>query len=253
MDLLSNNSTIIETGDILLFSGIKYSSIAIQLGTLSKYNHTAIALWMKTTEQYNLINEDNGDVIFDNVVNNSIGSELYVLESSEGGSYDILTQTRKFGCRVIRLRDVLTDYDEVAVRKINHDRDERLTSVIVSMINDYKNKNYDTSPMSIAMAPMSITITDNSNETFCSELVAEYLYRLGLIPDIMRAEHPPKHFIPKDFHTNTGKIGDNVFTTDARIIYTYDYDFLLKYGIYIIIILLLLFAVIVRFKIRRNR
>lgn len=246
MDSFTNKTIDIKTGDLLLFSGIKHYSVNLQIALCSKYNHIGIALWIRTNEKYSMLDYENGQINLNEFIDNDSPSDLFVFESSEGSSYDLLTQKNKFGCRLVRLKDIIKYYDEISVRHINIERGPIFYERLNKLLEDYKNVDYDTSPFNLVLAPLGISVQENNKETFCSELVATYLYRIGLLPIIQEAKYPARYFLPKDFSEKSEKIPNNTFIGELETFYLYKYDFLTRYGIYIIMFLLLIFLIFIR-------
>lgn len=242
--------TDVETGDILLFSGVIKESVLIQIGTRCKYSHVGIAVWLKVNESYDVKDSESSVIKYPQIANNDKGSELFVFESNSGSSYDVLTQKSKFGCRLIRLSDIMIYYDEIAVRKVNLTRDQVFYQKLHDIIYDYKDIDYDTSPFNLLLAPMNMSITSDTKNTFCSELAADYLYKVGAIPEYRRIEYLPRYFIPKDFYIESEKIPTGTFSGESKVIYSCDCDFITRYGIYILLIVILIFLVILRVSIQ---
>lgn len=249
MDLFTNESVRVETGDVILLSGVYKESVMIQVATRCRYNHAGIAIWMKIKENYDVLSGNQGSIGVLDFVDNSEGSELFIFESSGGSSYDILTKKNKFGCRLVRLSDIMIFYDEISVRKVNVERNTLFYDRLKNFILLYKDVNYDTSPFNLIAAPLGISITENSEEVFCSELVAEYLYSIGALPIYRKEIYPPRHFVPKDFVEVSDKVPTGTFSGELQVFYRYSGDFLKRYGTLIILILFLIFLLIVRLSI----
>ncbi len=247
MEFLDDYSNI-KTGDILVFSGTENTSIFIKLGTQCVYNHIGIALWLKTNENYSVLSENEGDIKIEEFHDNSDGSDLFIFESSEGISYDILTQKTKFGCRIVRLKDTIKFYDKIAVRKLNIQKSDFFYNTLNNFINEYKDIDYDRSPFNLMLAPLGLSVGSSEKNTFCSELAAEYMYRLELFPDSQKILYPPKQFLPKDFVIKNKKVPQDAFDGDIEVIYDRPSQNIKTYGIFIILFLVLIFALIIKYS-----
>jgi hypothetical protein len=235
----------IETGDIFLLSGILKPSISIQIGTKSKYNHCGIAVWLKTNEVYSMLGSNGDSVRLPGVVDNTIGSELYIFESSSGASYDILTKKDMFGCRLVKFSEIIKYYDHVVIRKVNVTRDNIFYEKLKTFILSYKEVGYDTSPFNLTLAPLGVSVVNDSTEVFCSELVALYLYYIGMIPEYRKATYPTRYFLPKDYSGTSEKIPTGVLGAEL-VVFSTDDEFLSRYGILILLIVTLIFLIIIR-------
>lgn len=217
----------IRTGDILLFSGIVKTAISIQLGTLSRYNHIAIAVWLKLSEVYDLLEVNHGGIKQFSFADNSNDSVLFIFESSSDPSYDVLTKKEKFGCRLVRLSDMIRYYDTIAVRRVNITRDDSFYTKLKDFIFSYEDIDYDLS-LNLIFAPLGMTVLKKDGSVFCSELVAEYFYQLGIIPETQREKYPSRYFVPKDFLGTNPKIPIGTFSGDEEIAYNWQYGWMYK-------------------------
>lgn len=168
----------IRTGDILFYDNRGVSSLLIKAGSLSSWTHVAIAIWLK-----------DGDTL-----------TLCVFESDGMKAYDILTGEFRSGVRLTPAKGSFNTTRKVNYRKI------LLTPIgildeTVKFIERFKGFNYVSK--SVLILSRFRTDVDFSEGIHCSELVAEYLRQVILLP-------VPHLFIDPDDLNNisfSGKLG----------------------------------------------
>lgn len=155
------NLDTIDTGDILLFkSTIGKNSLPVILGTRSDWTHTGIAVWQDSPRQ------------------------LMVFESNRN--------TGGVGLR--SFESVMDKYELIYSRKINYVRGVGFETLLQNFILAYDGKPY-TSPIHIPLIPF-IPFTDPGLS--CGELVARWLYALGLLTPVLKKKDFV-NYIPSDY------------------------------------------------------
>ena len=131
----------LQTGDLLLFSqkGSCLSTL-IEKCTQSKFSHVAIILKNPT----NISPELKG---------------YYILESSIEIKRDTIDNKKKFGVRIRKLKDAVTNYKgTIYWRKLNCLRDDKFYLNIKMLYEDVRNILYDVNPVDWFKAAFGIDI-----------------------------------------------------------------------------------------------
>lgn len=93
----------LRTGDILLFSGSSFMASAIKLFTASRWNHVGMACWCELT-----------------LKNGKVEKDLFSFELGSQAFTDLMTKKPTcLGVRMVRLADIASMYDLIAVRRLN--------------------------------------------------------------------------------------------------------------------------------------
>lgn len=248
MDIFEEKSNLIETGDILLMKCNEGFSLFVRQIINSNWSHVAIAVWLKTNESYDFV--DNNIELYENTNDNS-NKDLFLFESSEGSSYDILTREIRFGCRLIRLRDVIKYYDQIAVRKVNLNRNKFYYDNLTKFIKSYKGVSYETSIVQFISNGLNLSISKPDGDLVCSDLVARYLKYFKLIPDWYSIDFPTYSYAPNDFSAiekgqNKGKLRPIIFKGDEIMVYNFENEFIYTYGSYFLLLIILIILLVVR-------
>lgn len=250
MDILGENYLNVETGDILLMKCNESFSMFVRKVMNSNWSHTAIAVWLKTDEEYNIV--ENNQEFYENTDSLS-DKDLFLFESSEGASYDILTRNSDvFGCRLIRLRDVIKYYDQIAVRKVNVNRNKFFYDNLKNFVKSYKGVSYERSMFQFISNGLNLSIIKSDGDVVCSDLCARYLKYFNLIPESYAIEFPTSSYKPNDFSTEKseheliGKIHKSTFIGNEIMVYNLENDFLYTYGVYYLFLIAFIIMIVIR-------
>lgn len=189
------SSTDLDTGDLLLFTSTSLFGRLIEFFGKSKYSHVAIVLKDPT------------------YINPSMHG-LFVLESGYEGVRDYEDHTVKFGVQINRLENVLHNYNNIYVRKLDCSRNEVFYNSLKDINKNIHGKPYDlivkdwmeakvlvdTESISYVEKLFADNNVHKTSTFWCSSLVAYIYNKLGLIGDI-----PWSIISPKEFST-TGKL-----------------------------------------------
>jgi len=177
-----NKCDTIKTGDVLLFSGNSPTGFLLRTFVSSEWNHSGIAVRFKT------VMDENGE----NKKEVSLTDEgdLYILETNTGIRRDDI-----YGCDIVgagfsKADWVLTKYNRVAVRRL-HDifRTNDLATLTIDFASKYRGHKFPSSSLPFISVWLGIPLVDKtieSNEMFCSELMAHY-YPYCIGPQYERA------------------------------------------------------------------
>lgn len=189
------DSNLLQTGDILLFTGTSWLDKAIQYFGKSPYCHVAMVLKDPTFIKPDLIG-------------------TYILESGFEQFQDAEDNKIKLGVQINRLDKVMTGYmfDKVFVRRLTCSRDDNFYNTLIQIHKEVHNKPYDLMFTDWLEAKALVNINDiefvqnmfRTNDThktqtfWCSALIAYVFHRLGFIKD---GKIPWSIIAPREFST----------------------------------------------------
>jgi len=166
----------LKTGDIVLFSGNSWASSFIKFFSGSKWSHIGL-----------VVKVDDYDITL-------------VWESTTLTDIpDITTGSPKKGVQTVPLSSRHKTYDgKMAVRHLNTSITATMKSNLCTLRKQLMGRPYEQSEIELASSLLDFGKFDNKEDLsslFCSELVAESLQCMGIIPD----KYPSNEFTPKDF------------------------------------------------------
>ena len=185
---MSNNyKDILDTGDIILFSGNYIVSKAIEFITGSIYSHVGVVIKNPKFIDKNL--EDG----------------LYIIESGTESINDPENNRKKFGVQLTKLDYIINNYyGKLYYRKLNCIRDELFYNNIYKIHSDIHNLPYDYSIIDLLKAELNINIGNTQKNTtfWCSALVAYIYVKL----DFLDSSLPWTIIKPFDFSDKSKKL-----------------------------------------------
>jgi hypothetical protein len=184
INMYENIRDTLDTGDLLLYSGVGPVSMSIRLVTRSKWSHIGVVIRPKD---------------FDMVC---------VLQSTTlSKSKDVISGTEVEGVQINLLSESLRDYKgDVAVRKLGVERTDDMRDTISNFRREVHGRPYEERKMELLKSAYDFFGGANAEDLsslFCSELVAELYQRIGLLSE----EKPSNEYTPKDFAGNVPLLG----------------------------------------------
>ena len=161
-----NYKNILDTGDIILFSGNYIVSKAIELVTDCVYSHVAIII--KNPK----------------FINKELEDGLYIIESGAENINDPENNRKKYGVQLTKLDYIIKNYDgEIYYRKLNCIRDTNFYTNIYNIHSDIHNLPYDDNILDLFKGEFNINIgnTQKKNTFWCSALVAFIYVKLNFL------------------------------------------------------------------------
>jgi hypothetical protein len=166
-----NLDSILDTGDIILFSTNKWYSEIIEYGDNCVYSHCGMILRDPTYIDPSL----NG---------------IYLLESGAEPFPDVTDHQYHFGVQIVPLIDVIDEYvfkreGTIFYRKLNCRRDQSFEKKILEGYQIVKNKPYNCNPLDWMEALLGIHLFDRKivSRFWCSALVGYMYVKMGIIQD----------------------------------------------------------------------
>ncbi len=179
----------LNTGDLILFQGKGYwFSYLVELFTWSKYSHI-------------------GMVLKDPVYIDPSLKGLYLWESGKEDVEDAVDHVKKFGVQIIPLEDKIKNYDgHIFYRKLNPEKPIDIQKLL-DIRKIVHNKKYDDHILDLICADLKINKPQQTDDFFCSALVAYIYDRLGYL-DVNYDIQSPNDFSKKDLVLNGATLGD---------------------------------------------
>jgi len=163
--------SLMDTGDIILFSTNKWYSELIEIGDECVYSHCGIVLKDPTYIDPSL----NG---------------LYLLESGMEPFRDVVDHQYHFGVQIVPLIDVVNEYvikkeGSMFHRSLEYKRDKDFEEKLVEIYKVVKDKPYNCDPFDWLEALFGFHFFDRkiTSRFWCSALVGYVYVKLGLIQD----------------------------------------------------------------------
>ena len=164
---MSNNyEDILDTGDIILFSGNYIVSKAIELVTDCVYSHVAVII--KNPK----------------FIDKELEDGLYIIESGAESINDPENNRKKFGVQLTKLDYIMKNYDgKIYYRKLDCIRDKKFYDDIYNIHSDVHNLPYDDNIIDLIKADLNLNIgnTQKKNTFWCSALVAFIYVKLNFL------------------------------------------------------------------------
>ena len=174
----------LDTGDLLLYSGVGPVSMSIRLVTRSKWSHIGVVVRPKDFDMVCVLQSTTLSKVKDTVSNREIE-----------------------GVQINLLSDSLDSYKgAVAVRKLNVERTDDMRNTISDFRREVHGRPYEERKMELLKSAYDFFGGANEEDLsslFCSELVAELYQRIGLLDE----DKPSNEYIPKDFVGNIPLLG----------------------------------------------
>lgn len=190
----------LKTGDIILFSGNSGVSKFIRFFSASRWSHVGM-----------VVRIDDWDAI------------LLWESTSLSGVKDAMDKIPKKGVQTVYLSQRVETYNgDLALRPLNKPITDTMKQALVSLRKKLKNRPYEKSKVELAKSLIDMGFLSENEEdlssVFCSELVAEALQEMNVIPQTT----PSNEYTPKDFE-EYGKI-------DKDCLSSYNYGPLIDIG-----------------------
>lgn len=167
-----DNSSVVKTGDVLLFSGNTPTGFLLKTFVSSEWNHSGIAVRFLTKKL------ENGSIQYD--VSLSEEGELYILETNTGERWDDIFGDLIIGAGFSKASWVFDKYNRIAMRRL-HDifRTPDLASKTMQFAKEFRGHRFPSSSLPFIGVWLGITLVDktigpSAEEMFCSELMAHY-------------------------------------------------------------------------------
>ena len=167
-----DNSSIIKTGDVLLFSGNSPTGFLLKTFVSSEWNHSGIAV------RFNRKLLANG--LFEYTISLTEAGELYILETNTGARYDDIFGDLIIGAGFSRAQWVFSKYNRIAMRRLhNIFRTPDLINKTMEFAKEFRGNRFPSSSLPFIGVWLGIILVDktvpsNAEEMFCSELMAHY-------------------------------------------------------------------------------
>jgi hypothetical protein len=199
----------VQTGDILFFSTTSNVARGIQLATRSVWNHTSIAVWLETNQSFTIHGEESMPLPSIPSRGGRGKLELYCFETNNNAHVDHLTGRYTSGARLVALNHLMPSSSQIAWRSIPIERDATFLKFLWEFISKRLYYRYPDATWKL-LAPIvgaqNLKLASEASmkwtsllgggspgdEAFCSQLVAEYLQELELLPgDANPADYSP--------------------------------------------------------------
>lgn len=165
----------LKTGDIVGFDGKGLIGAGIKFFSRGKYSHIGIVV-RKEDMKLNIENYRKGAVL--------------LLESTTlGNTKDILKNKHVTGVQLVYLSDKIENYKgSVYIKPVRLKRDIDFIANLNAFILKHIHKPYERSFMELLLCCVSfINPKENLKSLFCSELVAEFLQMVNIIPSVFKS------------------------------------------------------------------
>jgi hypothetical protein len=162
----------IKTGDVLLFSGNSPTGFLLRTFVSSEWNHSGIAV------RFVDIQDESDQKKIKKYISLTNEGELYILETNTGIRKDDIYGYDILGAGFSRADWVFNKYNKIAVRHL-HDifRTKDLIDLTYDFVSKYRGNRFPSSSLPFIGVWLGVPLIDkdgNSNEMFCSELMAHY-------------------------------------------------------------------------------
>lgn len=167
-----DNSAIIKTGDVLLFSGNSPTGFLLKTFVSSEWNHSGIAVRFHKKVL--------GNGVFEYTISLTEEGELYILETNTGERRDDIFGDLIIGAGFSKAQWVFAKYNRIAMRRL-HDifRTPDLINKTMQFAKEFRGNRFPSSSLPflgvwLGIALVDKTIGPSAQEMFCSELMAHY-------------------------------------------------------------------------------
>lgn len=161
------------TGDLVLFSGDSPVSVAIKFTTFSKWSHVGLVYCIP---EHNLV------MLWESTTLSKIK--------------DMTTGTLMKGVQLVPLSERIRTYrGDVGIRRLIKPLNSSQVELLAELRHEFKGRPYEESRIELAMSAFPGQGVEDLSSLFCSELVAEAMEHIDLIPDT-RASNK---YVPGDF------------------------------------------------------
>jgi hypothetical protein len=184
-----------QTGDLLLFSGVRPQSKAIQLATASIWSHVAVIIRNPSPTVRALYNLPSNKSVF------ALESDFFTLDKRPGGGVQLIEIEKWF-----KLTYLHPDPNcFLCLRKINRMGQAWGESIIyeqtlLPFLQYAYMKPYETSPTELIAAVYNLNVQKESTTSsyFCSELVGDFFKVIGAIqPTVITNNITPQDLCPE--------------------------------------------------------
>jgi len=165
-----DNRHTIKTGDVILFSGNTPTGFLLRTFVSSEWNHSGIAVRFITIPDTNNIGK------FKKAVSLTEEGELYILETNTGVRKDDIYGYNVKGAGFSQADWVFHKYNKIAVRRL-HDifRTPDLAELTLFFATKNRGNQFPSGSLPFIGVWLGIPLSNNdTNEMFCSELMAHY-------------------------------------------------------------------------------
>ena len=211
----------IQTGDLLLFSNWSHSGLGVRLATASSWNHIGIAVWIRSRKTFELLPGHDTTLMLPIGQVNDNPVELYVFETNNNSVYDPLTSRISDGSRLVALSTLLGKYTHIAWRPLRLSRDVDYFTGLWKFIEEYSGQPYHKNKIRMILSALEVhldRVDPPGGDIFCSQLVARYLQRFGLLrTDVPAYTFLPRHYAAAD---KSGKVPADIFLSEEIVIYS---------------------------------
>lgn len=166
----------LNTGDIVLFSGVDRHSRLVEIGTRSKWSHVGLIL---NTQEHDF---------------------LTIWESSiREDTLDVEAGLHRTGVRLVSFQDRVEAFEgEISIRKLQVDVLSESLCGLMQLRAELRCRAYERNKFELIKASNERAFcnkAENLSSLFCSELVAEAYQRLGLLTE----DKHSNNYAPVDF------------------------------------------------------
>ena len=196
----SINTSELNTGDIVLFSGVDAYSRLVKVGTSSKWSHVGL-----------ILNTPHHDF-------------LTMWESSiREDTLDVEAGLHRIGVRLVSFHDRVKAFEgEISIRRLQGGvLSEESLGALVQFREELRGRDYERNKFELLRASNERAFRNKEEDLsslFCSELVAEAYQRLGLLTE----EKPSNDYAPKDFSHGRMQSLQGEFYLSEEIEFTID-------------------------------
>ncbi|WDE99099.1 hypothetical protein PQO03_14775 [Lentisphaera profundi] len=172
---------LLDTGDIILFSGPGILSAGIKLGSLCRWSHVGMVVKVK-----------NPDIaLIYQATPSTKAKDFFLKKENPGVQINVLSHT------------IETYPGDISYRKLNAERCQTMLDGLSAFRKEIKGRPFEESTWEIIKAAYDGPFGDNKEEDlsslFCSELIAEAYQRMGLLECNSKGGKLSNEFTPRDF------------------------------------------------------
>lgn len=213
----------IITGDLLFFNGSGLVSTLIKTFSYSKWNHIGTACWCEVV----YIDKKTG--------RENIKVELFCYELGSQPFTDLITRKiADMKTRLVRLSDIITMYDLVSVRHLNHERDDTFCDRYQKFMYSWKGATFFKKSSTLIKAFL-FTPGAPKGEVTCSQMAAIMLDEMK----IYKVKFDASQLCPAHYTHHYHTFPDKLFLGPETPIYYSDRRIVPR-TIFIIIIIIIL-------------
>jgi len=218
----------VRTGDILLFSGWCRTAMILRTYINSMYTHTAVAVWLKTSN----------------------GRRLYCYDAGPLREKDTMSPNyaKKVGVRLFNISKLTNRYSQVHYRPINVVRNNEFYLLLKEFMHEFHYRSFRPSLQLIRIH--SCSSSPEGTGIYCTELCSAWLERLGLLSSDELRDRPHWKSTPRDIADSSLYTG--AFRGNTMVVYDEGTEHNIRGGLVGLLILgLMVYIVITVLKSKR--